>query len=168
MVILKTYIYTLALASLRLYITLDNSPLYYFYIFFKLQKWKLCQKCQEDVQRRVHNCLMSLLYTPYIFQVLNNLSWIITVWWLIIRKIKENTLSSPIADYNFVIIPIFNPSTYSTSLRCPLNTNRLVLLCHSKINKAIITILSRRNSAGATHQSVKFYVGETYLVMIYS
>ena len=133
MVILKTYIYTLALASPRLYITLDNSPSIIFIYFLSYRKWKLCQKCQEDVQRRVHNCLMSLLYTPYIFQVLNNLSWIITVWWLIIRKIKENTLNSPIADDNVVIIPIFNPSTYSTSLCCPPNTNRLILLCHSKI-----------------------------------
>lgn len=158
MVILRTYIYTLALVSPRLYITLDNSPSIIFIYFLSYRKWKLCQKCQEDVQRRVHNCLMSLLYTPYIFQVLNNLSWIITVWWLIIRKIKENTLSSPIADDNFVIIPIFNPSTYSTSLCCPLNTNRLILLCHSKIKNVVSTIISR-TSAGSTHQSVKFFAG---------
>lgn len=99
---------------------------------------------------------MSLLYTPNIFQLLNNLSWIITVWYLIIRKIKENTLSSPIADDNFVIIPIFNPSTYSTSLCCPLNTNRLILLCHSKIKNVVSTII-RRTSAGSTHENVKFF-----------
>jgi hypothetical protein len=68
-----------------------------------------------------------------------------TVYPLTIRpkkKEKEYILPIPVADDNFVIIPIFNPSTYSTSLRCPLSLNRFILLCQRKTKNVVITNIS--------------------------
>lgn len=47
---------------------------------------------------------------------------------------EPETIDPPVADDNFVVIPIFNPSTNGASFCSPLWTNWFILLCEDKKN----------------------------------
>lgn len=59
-------------------------------------------------------------------------------------------LKIPVADNDFVVVPIFNPSTDSTSFRCPLSINRLIFLCHSENENVVSSYMKESNTLKAS------------------
>lgn len=58
--------------------------------------------------------------------------------WMVLSR-NDGDAILPVANDNFVVVPVFNPSTNSTPLCSPLSINRFIPLCQ---RKKFVVILS--------------------------